>query len=147
MKVLSKVTTCSIKCAVPILGIAVAAFFGGCKKDDPEPAPTKDIEIEFDQYSTSKIMPKNIQATLDSLDLKSIHYIYLVPVGTWYNLHETALVELRKNGLEPSMALSPKIKGKGDFNFYPGDASRHPQDSLWYVENGWTINKHFMENR
>ncbi|MBQ9255069.1 MAG: hypothetical protein IJ180_09890, partial [Bacteroidales bacterium] len=32
-----------------------------------------------------------------------------------------------------------KTWGRGDFNFYPGDLSE--EDSLFLINNGWTVNK------
>ena len=32
---------------------------------------------------------------------------------------------------------------RGDFNFKLGEASKVPEDSLWYVKHGWTINEYY----
>ena len=40
---------------------------------------------------------------------------------------------------------SPRIHGRGNFIFRPGLASAVPEDSLWFVANGWTINQHLQE--
>lgn len=40
---------------------------------------------------------------------------------------------------------SPRIHGRGNFILRPGLASAVPEDSLWFVANGWTINQHLQE--
>ena len=118
----------------------------GCKKESP--APTKDIEIEFWQDNVDLIKTDALQKILNSKEAADIRTIYLVPVEGVWDIYSAAHIHaLRNNVLEPSLKLSPKIKGKGDFNFEVGEASKVPEDSLWYVQHGWTINKRFIENQ
>ena len=63
-----------------------------------------------------------------------------MPTENWNNYSAKAITGLRKLTLEMLLNYSDKIKGRGDFNFTLGEASKVPQDSLWYVKNGWTIN-------
>ena len=131
------------------LGMVAATMFCGCRKHEPvepTPAPTKDIEIVFNQNQLKSVQPEAIQEILNSKDAATIRTIYLVPEeGTWNNI--SIVSSIRNKVLEPTLKLSPKVKGKGDFDFNPGWASKVPEDSLWYVKNGWTINKHFLENQ
>ena len=118
----------------------------GCKKESP--APTKDIEIRFGQASLELIETDTLQKILNSKEAADIRTIYLVPMeGVWGNLSYRAMISMRNRPLEPALKLSPKIKGKGDFNFRVGEASQVPEDSLWYVQHGWTINKRFIKNQ
>lgn len=71
----------------------------------------------------------------------TIRTIYIVPAGEWYVCAAHNITYLRNNFLQPRLNVSPKIRGKGDFDFEVGEASKVPEDSLWYVANGWTINK------
>lgn len=36
--------------------------------------------------------------------------------------------------------ISPKVHGRGNFKLLPGIAAK--EDSLWFVQKGWTINQH-----
>ena len=133
------------KCIFLLTTICVAAFCG-CKKESP--APTKDIEIEFWQGALERISTDSLQKILNSKEAADIRTIYLVPMeGKWNNLGDAHIINMREKRLEPPLKLSPKIKGKGDFNFKVGEASEVPEDSLWYVQHGWTINKRFIENQ
>ncbi len=43
---------------------------------------------------------------------------------------------------------SPRVTGRGDFNFKPGLMSKYEvgiRDSIWLTSHGWTINKHLRE--
>ena len=133
------------KCIFLLTTICVVAFCG-CKKESP--APTQDIEIVFGQGSLELISTDALQEILNSKEAADIRTIYLVPMeGKWDNFIYKAIISIRNRQLEPALKLSPKIKGKGDFNFKVGEASKVPEDSLWYVQHGWTINKHFIENQ
>ena len=44
--------------------------------------------------------------------------------------------------LQERINISSKIAGRGDFNFKPGMAK---EDSLWFVNNGWTVNKRYWQ--
>lgn len=147
MKLLNKVTPYSIKRAVLVFGMAAATLLGGCKKDDPAPTPTKDIDIVFNQNNVAPISVEAVRSILDSKEAPTIRTIYLVPEeGTWNNCGTNTIKGIRKY-CEPVFALSPKVRGKGDFNFARGQAASIPNDSLWFIDHGWTINKRFLENK
>ena len=65
-----------------------------------------------------------------------------MPEGPWYTYVASTITGVRHNVFERMFEYSPKFRGKGDFDFYPGAASQVPADSLWYVSKGWTINKY-----
>lgn len=72
----------------------------------------------------------------------TIENIYLVPSSQedWYGYGTRYIPQLRAF-LQPRIELSPKMHGRGDFPFLRSAPSEIPEDSLWFVQNGWTINK------
>ena len=145
---LKKVFPYNIKRALPVLGLAGASLFmAGCNKDDEPTVPTMDLVVEINQ-STPELLfyddenkvrhpSKMIQEYVADPKVRTI---YLMPTENWNNYSAKAITGLRKLTLEMLLNYSDKIKGRGDFNFTLGEASKVPQDSLWYVKNGWTIN-------
>ncbi len=138
----------NIKKALTIFGLTGASFFmGGCDKNDEPVVPTMDVLVEIsqaDQFALigfdengNKCPSENVKKY--AADPK-VRTIYLEPVGTWTNYDAQRITGLRKSTLEMLLNYSDKIKGRGDFNFYPGVTPK--QDSIWYVNNGWTINKY-----
>jgi len=75
--------------------------------------------------------------------------IFMVPVGTFFapdwNDHPNHFKLARDNLLEERINLSPRIRGKGDFITNLGYPSVWWRDSLWMVENGWTVNKYWID--
>ena len=148
---LNKVLPYKLARVLPILGIAGASLFAGCSKEDE---PTRDVEVTFTQDDGWDIIQQNPDGTRQVSQLikdyaarPDIRTIYLVPLDNWKNFGSNAITGLRKNALEYAINYSPKVRGRGDFNFWPGAASLVPEDSLWYVQNGWTINRHFQKQR
>ena len=148
---LNKVLPYKLARVLPILGIAGASLFAGCSKEDE---PPHDVEITFDQNDPWDVIQQNPDGTRqvsqlikDYVAQPNVRTIYLVPEGGWGNIREHGITGLRKNTLEHAINYSPKVRGRGDFNFWPGDASLVPEDSLWYVQNGWTINKKYQKQR
>ena len=124
------------------VSLFAALLAAGCSKEEP----TKDVEIVFTQNELKLVMADAIQEILNSKGANNIRNIYLIPEeGTWSNV--SSVQSIRNKVLQPSLELSPKVRGKGDFNFEVGWASKVPEDSLWYVQHGWTINKRFLENK
>ena len=124
-----------------IVGILITVCLISCSKNnrEKEPKPTKDVEVEFDIGNfDEKLDMKNVQQLLQD---KTIRYIYLIPTDHWNGWTASSISFLRKAGLQPCLELSPKVCGRGNFDFKLGEASKVPEDSLWYVEHGWTINK------
>ncbi|MCM1170084.1 MAG: hypothetical protein NC324_09140 [Bacteroides sp.] len=48
-----------------------------------------------------------------------------------------------RNYLQERINVSSKISGRGDFRFKVGETSQ--ADSLWFVQNGWTVNKRYWD--
>jgi len=114
-----------------------------CKiQQDPIPPqqPTHDAEIEFRPENIAKALDKTVLQSL--ADDETVRYIYLTPAEhCWGGWTKGNITDLRTKGLQICTDISPKIRGRGDFNFKLGEASKVPEDSLWFVKNGWTINK------
>ena len=142
----------NIRKILPMIGIAGASLMmGGCQKEKPP----RDIELTFTEADVSNVVlihPKE-QGTVISrevsdiikyLDAKpDIRTIYLVPYDDWKNVSAQDITDLRNNVLSYAIDYSPKVRGRGDFNFRLGQASNVPEDSLWYVKHGWTINEYY----
>ncbi len=137
-----------IKTLLPALGIAGAGLVTSC---DPEitwaPAPSE-ITIQFDINNTQTVYDMNSDGTIrpsDILDYYMSHpgteTIYLHATGSWRRMMYNNITSLRHLQLEPIINMSPKIRGHGNFDFRPGEASKIPADSLWFIQNGWTINQ------
>lgn len=150
-----KIVPYKIRRMIPMLGMAGATLFmGGCNKDEPV-VPTRDVEITFNASNDNPNFFKDDEngnrgpsdLALYYINDPSVRYIYLVPVGSWSNFNKDGIVGLRHATLEVLLNYSPKFKGRGDFRFCIGEASKVPEDSLWYVANGWTINKRLTEQQ
>ena len=124
------------------------------QQPQPEPIDTtiRIINIYFDQNEgAASLYKNNPDGTRDPSDMiknyvamSHVDTIYLIPTSTWCNFYEPNITGLRENVLEFNINYSPKIRGKGDFDFMLGKSSTIPEDSLWYIKNGWTINKNLQ---
>ena len=129
-----------------MLGIAGASLFmGGCEKDEL----LRDVELHFNRDDFSAIWYRDeagngqvSELAKKYADDPTIGKIYLIPDGDWSTYVASSINGVRKTRLELLFNYSPKFEGRGDFSFYPGAASEVPQDSLWFVSKGWTINKY-----
>ncbi len=131
----------NMKRALPILTVAGAGLMASCSNDD-EPLR----EVEFTYNFDSPLLPEEDvkQAALDP----TVGIVYIRPIGDgWERLNEYNINFHRKNYLEPILSFSPKIKGRGNYGFKPGAASKVPEDSLWYIRQGWTINKNLQKQK
>ena len=152
-----KIFPYNLKKMLPVLGIAGIGAVSSCEKPSPyQPEPAEvDVRFSYDQlspvftlvYSTAtdyEYIPSDIvKYYVEHPDVKTIN---LVSTGDW-SPYGTLVMSRMKTGLQTLVNYSPKIRGKGDFNFMPGQASSVPEDSLWFVQNGWTINKALQNQR
>lgn len=135
----------TINRSVLLLSFALSIALMGCSSNDDTPIPTKDIEIEYMHGEVYNLTPEILQSYAND---PTIRTIYIVPVENhWYTFAAHNITYTRKNFLQPRLDISKKIRGKGDFNFKVGEASKVPEDSLWYVANGWTINKDLQSQK
>jgi hypothetical protein len=126
-----------LKRALPVLGLAGTTLFTSCEKDEP----IHDVELTFGIDKTIEISEIE-QYAKDP----SVRTIYLVPIDDWQRSRYGNIKFMRRNFLQPRLDISPKVWGRGDFNFIPGEASVIPGDSLWYIQHGWTINKYLLDS-
>lgn len=144
MQILKKIIPYKIRRILPIAGIAAMGMaLPSCDKDDEPDVPPHDVEIVFyeDFDVTFDILRKHAANP-------SVKNIYLIPPqNDRYGTFEPENVAAsRKYFWEPRFEISPKIKGRGDFRIKPGSASKVPEDSLWFVSKGWTINQ-YLQNK
>lgn len=144
-----------IKRLVPVLGLAGAAtMMPGCDKSDEPIQATQDAELPviskpnqeflytFDENG-NRIASAMLQYYIDNPQIRTI---YLVPkAGDFAGFDAMDIVSFRHNELEQVFTFSPKIRGRGDFVFPWREPSKVPEDSLWFVEHGWTVNKALAE--
>lgn len=119
--------------------IIPTACGGLTPEPEPEPEPTREIEIKFNNENGDKIL--TFEALQNYANDKTVKTIYLIPTAHWNGNVAGNITFMRNNFLQPRLSISPKIQGRGDFDFKLGEASKVPNDSLWFVKNGWTINK------
>ena len=147
---IKKTVPYNIRKILPMIGIAGASLMmGGCQKEQP----TRDIELTFASNKYSNIilirpdetplrLSREVSDIIKYLDAQpDIRTIYLVPNYDWRGVQSQGVTAIRNNVLSYAIDYSPKVRGRGDFNFKLGEASKVPEDSLWYVEHGWTINE------
>jgi len=115
-------------------------------REDPDPEPEIEIPVvqrdtvfEFNRHNGDEVL--NMDTLLKYINDKTIGNIYLVVTGHWDVYTARNISKSRSNFFQQRMDLSPKMHGRGDFDFKLGEASKVPNDSLWFVQQGWTINK------
>lgn len=144
MKIFQKIVPYKLKRLIPMAMIAGMPFIPmSCCKNRTDPEPTRDMEIEFDRECAEKIL--TFETLQNYANDKTIKTIYLVPTKHWNGLAAHNITYFRNNFLQPRLNISPKIRGRGDFDFALGEASKVPNDSLWFVQQGWTINKKYQK--
>ena len=141
----NKTVKYNLKRMLPILGIAGATLLPACRggQNEPEPKPTPvvqkhDTTLYFADMSYDNIAPENIQRYLADTNIINI---YLEPNPSNFDGATTEYITaLRELIFTPALNTDPKrVHGRGNFVFYPGAAL--PADSLWIVQQGWTINQ------
>ena len=139
-----KIIPYKLKCALSMATIAGATLLpASCKKDEPA-VEQHDVVVEFNHNNIDEKFDMN---TLQKLvQDKTVRYVYLFACDHWDNYtHTESIYRLRTRVLQPCIEMSPKMRGRGNFDFKPGVASQVPSDSLWFVKNGWTINKNYQK--
>lgn len=144
---LKQIIPYKLKRLLPVLGLAGASLVTSCEKEE-DIIPYKDIEIKFFPTSLDLLCTKSSNGTIHINP--AIQYyvadpatktIYLVPDYIWERYKAEDITKLRKEVLEPMITYSPKIRGKGNFDFGYEQASKAPADSLWLVQQGWTVQR------
>ena len=143
MKKFQKTFPYSLKAIVPMTMLAGATMLGnGCKPIEPE-LPRTNKELLFKKGDTKQIANDTIQKYLN---MSHIDTIFLVPYGTFYYEGRDGPAMVRK-ALEPKINMSPRVCGRGDMRFLVGQATANPTDSLWFVQNGWTVNEQLHKSK
>lgn len=122
-----------------IIGAPILPIAASCNEIEPE---QHDVEIVFDDTNIDNIL--TFETLQNYANDKTIKTIYLVPTRHWNGRVARNITAMRRNFLQPRMEISPKIRGRGDFDFALGEASKVPADSVWFVQQGWTINKAYQ---
>ena len=150
---IKKIVPYNIRKILPMIGIAGASLMmGGCQKEEQ---PTHDVELRFSTTDVSNVVlihpedgpshrSREVSDIIKYLDAQpNIRTIYLIPKDDWSGYQSQGVTAIRNNTLSYAIDYSPKVRGRGDFNFKLGEASKVPEDSLWYVKHGWTINEYY----
>lgn len=140
----------NLKRMLPILGIAGATLLPACRGHQNEPEPktgvdTPKVEIQkrdttlyFYYLNYDEISTENVQKTLDNKNIANIYLEANKPIDFTASTPRF-ITAIRKQALEPALNLdSTRVFGRGDIIFHPGWAT--PEDSLWFVQHGWTVN-------
>lgn len=144
MKTLKQIVPYKIRRALPIMGLTAASMFmPSCSNDEQDvpQLPTHDIELPFFENggmnNYSQVEFENVQKYIKDPTVGNI-YLYVMDNNDYYHCETKHLNNVRK-WFTPHFQASPKVHGRGNFNFPVGVVS--PADSIWFVEKGWTINK------
>lgn len=129
----------NLKRALPILAIGGASMLASCDKHDEPAMPMHDVELKFFQAYYEEIEPSIIQTHVQDKSVRNI-YLCVANKGDYTNFETNNLSNLRKYLSERINIAPNKIHGKGNFRFEPNVVSK--ADSLWFVQQGWTINQH-----
>lgn len=133
-----KIIPYKLRRALSMATIAGATLMpASCSKVERE-EPTRDVVVEFDDMNLNEQLNK--EKLQELANDKSVKNIYLTPIEHWNGWQAASITVLREALLQPCLEMSPKMRGRGDFDFKLGAASKVPTDSLWFVKNGWTIN-------
>ena len=98
-------------------------------------------ELPFDDMNIDSIEPAIIQKFVRDTACKHI-YLKVVDDNDFTGGGTAAIGTLR-NILQQRIDLGNNISGRGDFLFRPNTASI--EDSIWFVQNGWTILKNYYQ--
>ena len=122
--------------ALPLVLLLAVA----CEKESSEPvyrAPYEK-ELRFNEYDVDSIEIPIVQKF--ARDTACKHIYLTVKDNNAYTSYIADDINLLRNYLDARIQLAPeKISGRGDFYFSKGNAS--VADSLWFVEQGWTVNQ------
>ena len=135
----------NLKRMLPLVVAGAGLMNTACSKDDEiieEVKPTHDVSLRWDLpfWHTHLDDIDNIKKLADD---KTVLFIFLdlKDSNDCSSYDETVHYQRLREYMQPRFDVSPKVRGRGNFNnVLPNVMSR--SDSLWFVEKGWTINKH-----
>lgn len=123
------------KRAIPALALA-AMLLPACEK----PVEQHDVTIPYynNNNGNTEYLDDNIIRGYANDKLVRNIYITVMPGEIFTNLVSDD-ISARRRVIQGKMAISPKIRGRGNFVFTPGDCMYG--DSLDFVAMGFTVNK------
>ena len=129
------------KRAVPALALAGMAMTA-CEKEPAEKAPVYrapyEKELRFNNVNSDSIEMPIVQKFAHDTACKHI-YLTVTDDNNFTNMKADDINTIR-NILDERIQLAPnKTSGRGNFRFMRGVIRL--EDSVWYVQNGWTINQ------
>ena len=133
------------KCTLFLLALAgVTLLPTACEKEDPMHDVILEFWVDTGGDNIEQLSIENIQKHIDD---KSVKNIYIKPIESKcdFSTCETANLHSVRNYMQRRIDLSPKMSGMGNFVFPVGRTD--PQDSLWFVQHGWTINKYLQAQK
>ena len=127
-----------------LLVLAVAAIFSlpSCDKEPKEEPYREPYEKElfFNQDKLDSIEPAVLKKFAND---KACTHIYMhVMDDNNFTSYTPSMISNSRNYLQERLNVSSKISGRGDFRFSVGIAK---EDSIWFVQNGWTVNKRYWD--
>ena len=135
------VLTIWAKRAVPALALAGVAglTLPSCEKENDKPIYRAPYEKElfFKNGQMDSVQDPIVRKYADDTACKHIYMV--VEDGNDYTGYSAKDVSIIRSILQSRVELSSKVSGRGDFRFSPGLANVN--DSVWFVQNGWTVNK------
>lgn len=145
MKKFNKTLPYKLSRTLPLLGLAAGSLVSSCEKEGID-RYFQYYEIGTEYYEPAEIFDYSqlepAKKVYDAIFDKNVRYVYL-EVAPWNNYcHFPAEIisSMEIPYLNSFIELNPqKVKGKGDYHFRPGEITK--EDSLWFVNHGWTINQ------
>ena len=122
------------------------AFTACSPTNEPQEEPHYNVELFFNNQDVIHIELDTIQEYAKN---QLVDTIYMIPDdekgvgGAFTGFGPNALHNARMF-LEERVNVSRKVRGKGDLVFTIGCVN--PADSLWFVEQGWTVNEYWKTN-
>ncbi len=127
-----------------MLMLGGASLFASCDKEDE---PMHDVELQYYEdkryYNFDDVSIENIQRHIDNSRVANI-YIKITENSDHRHYKPENVMDLLSY-LKYRIDMSPKVKGRGNFKFTPGVVEE--SDSLYFVSQGWTINKHLQKQK
>lgn len=106
-----------------------------------QPEPHYNVELFFNNKNIDQIHLDTIKKHDANTRVDTIYMIPddLAGPGGGFSGGGTTGITKWRNLLQQRFDTSPKVRGKGDLWFGVGRAL--PADSLWFVQQGWTVNQ------
>ena len=140
----------------------VAAAFAACDKENEpvinpphndghdtttviQPEPHYNVELFFNNKNIDQIHLDTIKKHDANTRVDTIFMIPddLAGPGGGLSGQSTNNITIWRNLLQQRIGTSPKVRGKGDLVFMRG--APLPADSLWFVQQGWTVNQYYNQ--